>query len=48
MGYKVKLSSALTQKGLNEVFDTAINEVLKKRRNKADIKKASENECQII
>ena len=48
MGYKFKLCSALTQKGLNDVFDTAIDQVLKKRRDQADVKKATENECQII
>ena len=43
MGHKFLLCSALTQKGLNTVFDSAINAVLKKRKQITDIKKSGES-----
>lgn len=42
MGYKFLMCSALTQKGLNAVFDSAIDTVLKRRKEKIDVKKAAD------
>lgn len=48
MGYKFLLCSALTQKGLNKVFDSAIDAVLKKRRERDNVKKTGDTDCQLI
>lgn len=43
------LCSALTQKGLKELFNAAIDQVMKKRLHESDVfKKAAETDCQLI
>ncbi len=49
MGYKLVMCSALTQSGLNKVFDTAIDIMISKREETGEnYKKASETDCQLI